>query len=137
MITLAIATIEVEPGWAVGAVAHEDSVIDRDVLLDASGQPWIPGSALAGSLRAHLAAADPPAGVKLMGARHATRPRRHSLRRRLYGSSAPYSSPPRRTGRHPGTPAWKQPARPPSTAGGAPRGLGRCALAALLPAAGN
>lgn len=69
MITLAIATVEVEPGWAVGAVAHEDSVIDRDILVDASGQPWIPGSALAGSLRAHLAASDPPADIKLMGAR--------------------------------------------------------------------
>lgn len=69
MITLAVATIQVEPGWAVGAVAHEDSVIDRDVLLDANGQPWIPGSTLAGSLRAHLAASDPPADIKLMGAR--------------------------------------------------------------------
>lgn len=69
IITLAIATVEVEPGWAVGAVAHGDATIDRDILLDANGQPWVPGSALAGSLRAHLAAAGPPADVRLMGSR--------------------------------------------------------------------
>lgn len=68
-ITLAIATVDVEPGWAVGAVAHGDTTIDRDLLLDADGQPWIPGSALAGSLRAHLANADPSADIRLMGSR--------------------------------------------------------------------
>jgi hypothetical protein len=69
IITLMIATVEIEPGWAVGAVTLSDPVIDRDILLDAGGLPWIPGSALAGSLRAHMAVADPPADVRLMGSR--------------------------------------------------------------------
>ena len=43
--------------------------IDRDILLDAGGQPWVPGSSLAGSLRAHLAAAQPSADTRLMGSR--------------------------------------------------------------------
>ena len=64
-----IAPVHVEPGWAVGTVSLSDPAIDRDILLGASGQPWIPGSALAGSLRAHLAAADSPADVTLMGSR--------------------------------------------------------------------
>ena len=68
-ITLMIATIAVEPGWAIGAVSLSDPAIDRDLLLDAYGQPWVPGSALAGSLRAHLAAARPPADELLMGSR--------------------------------------------------------------------
>lgn len=66
-ITLMTATVKVEPGWAVGSVATPGSVIDRDILLDAAGRPWIPGSSIAGSLRAHLAAADPPADDELMG----------------------------------------------------------------------
>ena len=53
-ITLMIATLKVEPGWAVGTVSSPDPAIDRDILLDASGRPWVPGSAMAGSLRAHL-----------------------------------------------------------------------------------
>ena len=68
-ITLMIATITVEPGWAVGALTVSDPAIDRDILLDAEGRPWVPGSALAGSLRAHLGRADPPADVRLMGSR--------------------------------------------------------------------
>jgi CRISPR/Cas system CSM-associated protein Csm3 (group 7 of RAMP superfamily) len=68
-ITLMIATVRVEPGWAVGNVTVPDPAIDRDILLDSAGRPWIPGSALAGSLRAHLAAADPPADTLLMGRR--------------------------------------------------------------------
>jgi CRISPR/Cas system CSM-associated protein Csm3 (group 7 of RAMP superfamily) len=68
-ITLMTATVEVEPGWAVGSVAAAGSAIDRDILLDAAGRPWIPGSSIAGSLRAHLAAADPPADAELMGSR--------------------------------------------------------------------
>jgi CRISPR/Cas system CSM-associated protein Csm3 (group 7 of RAMP superfamily) len=71
IITLMIATITIEPGWAVGTVAPANAAIDRDILLDASGQPWVPGSALAGSLRAHLRAADPPADERLMGSRPA------------------------------------------------------------------
>ena len=68
-ITLMIAAVDVEPGWAVGSAPKEDPAIDRDLLLDAGGRPWIPGSSLAGSLRAHLAAASPPADVRLMGSR--------------------------------------------------------------------
>jgi CRISPR/Cas system CSM-associated protein Csm3 (group 7 of RAMP superfamily) len=68
-ITLIIATVKVEPGWAVGALAVSDPAIDRDLLLDAQGRPWVPGSALAGSLRAHLSQANPPADVRLMGSR--------------------------------------------------------------------
>jgi CRISPR/Cas system CSM-associated protein Csm3 (group 7 of RAMP superfamily) len=66
-ITLMTATVRVEPGWAVGAVARSGQVIDREILLDAAGLPWIPGSALAGSLRAHLATAAPRADERLMG----------------------------------------------------------------------
>jgi CRISPR/Cas system CSM-associated protein Csm3 (group 7 of RAMP superfamily) len=69
MITLMIATITVEPGWAVGALTVSDPAIDRDLLLDAGGRPWVPGSALAGSLRAHLRQADPRAETRLMGSR--------------------------------------------------------------------
>lgn len=43
-ITLMIAALDVEPGWAIGAVPQDDSFVDRDILLDASGHPWIPGS---------------------------------------------------------------------------------------------
>jgi CRISPR/Cas system CSM-associated protein Csm3 (group 7 of RAMP superfamily) len=68
-VTLMIATVGLEPGWAVGAVSVSDQAIDRDILLDAHGHPWVPGSALAGSLRAHLAAAEPPADERLMGSR--------------------------------------------------------------------
>jgi CRISPR/Cas system CSM-associated protein Csm3 (group 7 of RAMP superfamily) len=68
-ITLMVATVTVEPGWAVGALAVDDPAIDRDILLDAEGRPWVPGSALAGSLRAHLSQADPPAGERMMGSR--------------------------------------------------------------------
>jgi CRISPR/Cas system CSM-associated protein Csm3 (group 7 of RAMP superfamily) len=69
LITLMTATLSVEPGWAVGTMSSPDPVIDRDILLDASGRPWIPGSSIAGSLRAHLAAAQPPADERLMGSR--------------------------------------------------------------------
>lgn len=68
-ITLMIATVKVEPGWAVGTLAVNDPTIDRDILLDADGHPWVPGSALAGSLRAHLSQATPPADERLMGSR--------------------------------------------------------------------
>ena len=68
-ITLMIATIDLEPGWAVGTVPLSDPTIDRELLLDTQGRPWVPGSTLAGSLRAHLAAAQPPADTRLMGSR--------------------------------------------------------------------
>ncbi|ROO59617.1 CRISPR/Cas system CSM-associated protein Csm3 (group 7 of RAMP superfamily) [Micromonospora sp. Llam0] len=55
VVTFLVAEIAVEPGWAVGAVRRGDDVIDRDVLVGGDGDPQAPGSALAGSLRAHLA----------------------------------------------------------------------------------
>lgn len=68
-ITLMVATVKVEPGWAVGALAVSDAAVDRDILLDAEGRPWVPGSALAGSLRAHLSQACLLADERLMGSR--------------------------------------------------------------------
>ncbi|MEO3747199.1 RAMP superfamily CRISPR-associated protein [Plantactinospora sp. B5E13] len=72
-ITFLIAEITVEPGWAVGAVPTDDPSVDRDLLLDADGRPWVPGSALAGSLRAHLRQHDAQHGTEfdttLMGSR--------------------------------------------------------------------
>jgi CRISPR/Cas system CSM-associated protein Csm3 (group 7 of RAMP superfamily) len=68
-ITLMIATVTIEPGWAVGTLATSDPAIDRDILLDSHGRPWVPGSALAGSLRAQLSQANPPADERLMGSR--------------------------------------------------------------------
>ncbi|MBT8225758.1 MAG: hypothetical protein HKP61_22370 [Dactylosporangium sp.] len=73
MITFLLIEIEVEPGWAIGSVPLDDPTLDRDVLLDGSGHPWVPGSSLAGSLRAHLGAIDRAEGTSLetdlMGAR--------------------------------------------------------------------
>ncbi|GLI00903.1 hypothetical protein Pa4123_61790 [Phytohabitans aurantiacus] len=57
--------IAVEPGWAVGTVPLGDPTLDRDVLVDLDGRPWVPGSSLAGSLRAHLCAHDAVAGTSL------------------------------------------------------------------------
>jgi CRISPR/Cas system CSM-associated protein Csm3 (group 7 of RAMP superfamily) len=67
VITLLIATIKVESGWAVGTVPLADPSIDRDILLDGHGRPWVPGSTIAGSLRAHLATAEPGTEIRLMG----------------------------------------------------------------------
>jgi CRISPR/Cas system CSM-associated protein Csm3 (group 7 of RAMP superfamily) len=67
VITLLIATIKVESGWAVGTVPLTHPNIDRDILLDGHGIPWVPGSAIAGSMRAHLATAEPGAEIRLMG----------------------------------------------------------------------
>ena len=73
MITFLLIDIDVEPGWAVGSVPLNDPTLDRDVLVDHNGCPWVPGSSLAGSLRAHLAAIDQRQGTTLetdlMGAR--------------------------------------------------------------------
>jgi CRISPR/Cas system CSM-associated protein Csm3 (group 7 of RAMP superfamily) len=63
-----IATLRLEPGWAVGSVARDDPAIDRELLSDSSGQPWVPGSSLAGSLRAHLLT-QAEADERLMGTR--------------------------------------------------------------------
>jgi CRISPR/Cas system CSM-associated protein Csm3 (group 7 of RAMP superfamily) len=72
-ITLMAFDIELAPGWGVGTVTVDDPVVDRDLLLDAAGQPWVPGSALAGSLRAHLREVDEADGTdletRLMGSR--------------------------------------------------------------------
>lgn len=77
MITLLQAEIVVEPGWAVGAVPLDDPTLDRDLLVDAAGRPWVPGSTLAGSLRAHLRRHDAVAQTNLetdlMGSRPPTR----------------------------------------------------------------
>lgn len=73
MITFLLIEIDVAPGWAIGAVPLDDPTLDQDVLVDRAGSPWVPGSSLAGSLRAHLAATDRVAGTTLetdlMGAR--------------------------------------------------------------------
>jgi CRISPR/Cas system CSM-associated protein Csm3 (group 7 of RAMP superfamily) len=73
VITLMTFEIMLEPGWAVGAVTVDDPVLDRELLVDATGQPWVPGSALAGSLRGHLREVDAAAGTdletRLMGSR--------------------------------------------------------------------
>ncbi|MDT5024985.1 MAG: hypothetical protein QOE61_1411 [Micromonosporaceae bacterium] len=58
MITLIAVDIDVEEGWAVGDVPLDDPAIDRDLLVDAKGAAWVPGSSLAGSLRAHLSNVD-------------------------------------------------------------------------------
>lgn len=58
MITLLAFDIRLEPGWAVGAVTIDDPVVDRELLVDADGWPWVPGSSLAGSLRSHLREVD-------------------------------------------------------------------------------
>lgn len=77
-VTFLIAEITVEPGWAVGAVPIDDPALDRDLLLDPGGRPWVPGSALAGSLRAHLRQHDARHGTDLdttlMGSRPPARP---------------------------------------------------------------
>jgi CRISPR/Cas system CSM-associated protein Csm3 (group 7 of RAMP superfamily) len=71
VITLLLMEIAIQPGWAVGAVPIDDPTLDRDLLLDTHGHPWVPGSSLAGSLRAHLrahdAAADGSMETQLMG----------------------------------------------------------------------
>jgi CRISPR/Cas system CSM-associated protein Csm3 (group 7 of RAMP superfamily) len=73
MITFLLIEIDVEPGWAIGSVPLDDPTLDRDVLVDYAGSPWVPGSSLAGSLRAYLAATDRAARTTLetdlMGAR--------------------------------------------------------------------
>jgi CRISPR/Cas system CSM-associated protein Csm3 (group 7 of RAMP superfamily) len=78
MITFLIAEITVEPGWAVGTVPIDDPTLDRDLLLDSDGRPWIPGSALAGSLRAHLRHHDARHGTDLDNTLMGSRPPAHS-----------------------------------------------------------
>ena len=54
IITAIKADIEVEAGWAVGASDIDAAGIDRELLTEPDGRPWVPPSSLAGSLRAHL-----------------------------------------------------------------------------------
>jgi CRISPR/Cas system CSM-associated protein Csm3 (group 7 of RAMP superfamily) len=68
IITVVKALIEVDAGWAVGAADDSTGGIDRELLTDRDGRPWVPASSLAGSLRAHLAACD-DADLELMGDR--------------------------------------------------------------------
>ncbi|MBO3752845.1 hypothetical protein J5X84_42925 [Streptosporangiaceae bacterium NEAU-GS5] len=55
IITLIKAVISVDAGWAVGAADRGIGDVDKDLLTDDQGRPWIPATSLAGSLRAHLA----------------------------------------------------------------------------------
>ena len=135
-ITLMVATVKVEPGWAVGALAVSDPAIDRDILLDAEGRPWIPGSALAGSLRAHLSRADPPADERLMG----SRPPRNQAEAAASVVSPLWIvggvfTPEARTAGPGHRPRWRSPGRPPSTGNAARPPPGRCGSAAWPPTA--
>ncbi|GGL19448.1 RAMP superfamily CRISPR-associated protein [Mangrovihabitans endophyticus] len=67
MITFLVADITVHPGWGIGDATDDDSALDRDLLTDVHGRPWIPGSGLAGSLRAHLRRHDADLAAELMG----------------------------------------------------------------------
>lgn len=76
IITVLKAVITVDAGWAVGAADEGVAGLDRELLLDTAGDPWVPPSSLAGSLRAHLAGHG--ADERLMGSRApvgTTRPR--------------------------------------------------------------
>ncbi|RAY16851.1 hypothetical protein DPM19_01405 [Actinomadura craniellae] len=65
--TVILAAIDVDAGWSVGAPETGSAAVDRDLLVDRNGNPWVPPSALAGSLRAHLA--EHSADETLMGSR--------------------------------------------------------------------
>lgn len=67
IITVIKAEIQAEAGWAVGTSDTEAIGLDRELLTDPGGRPWVPPSSLAGSLRAHLAGHD--ADERLMGSR--------------------------------------------------------------------
>jgi CRISPR/Cas system CSM-associated protein Csm3 (group 7 of RAMP superfamily) len=67
IITVIKAEIEAEAGWAVGTSDVDAVGLDRELLTDPDGRPWVPPSSLAGSLRAHLA--DHDADERLMGSR--------------------------------------------------------------------
>lgn len=81
MITFLLVEIDLEPGWAVGSVPLDDPTLDRDLLVDLDAQPWVPGSSLAGSLRAHLAATDLAEGTNLETDLMGARPTQHSADR--------------------------------------------------------
>jgi CRISPR/Cas system CSM-associated protein Csm3 (group 7 of RAMP superfamily) len=67
IITVLKAVIAVDAGWAVGAADEGAAGLDRELLLDIAGHPWVPPSSVAGSLRAHLAGHG--ADERLMGSR--------------------------------------------------------------------
>jgi CRISPR/Cas system CSM-associated protein Csm3 (group 7 of RAMP superfamily) len=67
IITVLKVEIEADPGWAVGTADADAIGLDRELLTDPSGRPWVPPSSLAGSLRAHLAGHN--ADERLMGSR--------------------------------------------------------------------
>jgi CRISPR/Cas system CSM-associated protein Csm3 (group 7 of RAMP superfamily) len=67
IITAIKADIEVEAGWAVGTSDIDAIGIDRELLTEPDGRPWVPPSSLAGSLRAHLVRHH--ADERLMGSR--------------------------------------------------------------------
>jgi len=67
IITAIKAEIEAEAGWAVGTSDTDAIGLDRELLTEPDGRPWVPPSSLAGSLRAHLARHN--ADQRLMGSR--------------------------------------------------------------------
>jgi CRISPR/Cas system CSM-associated protein Csm3 (group 7 of RAMP superfamily) len=69
IITVIKAEIDADAGWAVGAADAGALGLDRELLTDPEGRPWVPPSSLAGSLRAHLATHD--CDERLMGSRPA------------------------------------------------------------------
>jgi CRISPR/Cas system CSM-associated protein Csm3 (group 7 of RAMP superfamily) len=73
IVTVLKAVIDIDAGWAVGAADNGVAGLDRELLVDNDGHPWVPPSSLAGSLRAHLArhgadqrlmGSPPPAGTR-------------------------------------------------------------------------
>jgi CRISPR/Cas system CSM-associated protein Csm3 (group 7 of RAMP superfamily) len=77
IITVMLAVIDVDAGWAVGAADAGSATIDRELLVDRDGNPWVPASTLAGSLRAHLARNG--ADERLMGSRPPGQPTEEPL----------------------------------------------------------
>ncbi|MDB4872559.1 MAG: hypothetical protein JWL97_3563, partial [Gemmatimonadales bacterium] len=67
IVTVLAVEIDLEAGWAVGATDTVLTGVDRELLTDREGNPWVPASSLAGSLRAHLAAHG--SDERLMGSR--------------------------------------------------------------------
>lgn len=53
--TLIAVDVEMRGRWGVGGVATDESLVRLPIIRDPrSGQPWIPGASVAGSLRHHL-----------------------------------------------------------------------------------
>jgi hypothetical protein len=75
IITVVKAEIDADAGWAVGTADADALGLDRELLTDPDGRPWVPPSSLAGSLRAHLAAHS--SDERMMGSRP---PREGTLR---------------------------------------------------------